>query len=116
VKLEGHSFRLTIMIGADDTWHHKPLYHEIVHRAHAAGLAGATVLRGIEGYGASSRIHTTRILSLSEDLPVVVIIVDAEEKIRGFLPQLDELVAEGLVIVDPVEVIRYVGRAGARAR
>jgi PII-like signaling protein len=102
--------RLTVLIGEDDVWHRKPLYHEIVHRAHEAGLAGATVLRGIEGYGASSRIHTSRILSLSEDLPVTIIIVDAEEKIRGFLPALDELVTEGLVIVDPVEVIRYVGR------
>jgi hypothetical protein len=81
-----------------------------VHRAHHAGLAGASVLRGIEGYGASSRIHTTRLLSLSEDLPVVIVIVDTEERIRAFLPQLDDLVTEGLVIIDPVEVIRYVGR------
>ena len=70
----------------------------------------ATVVRGIEGYGATSRIHTTRILSLAEDLPVAIIIVDAEERIRAFLPQLDELVTEGLVIIDPVEVIRYLGR------
>jgi len=110
MRLEGRALRLTILIGEDDVWHHKPLYHEIVHRAHAAGLAGATVLRGIEGYGASSRIHTSRILSLSEDLPVAVVMVDAEEKVRAFLPQLDELVTEGLVVVDPVEVIRYVGR------
>jgi PII-like signaling protein len=81
-----------------------------VHRAHRAGLAGASVLRGIEGYGASSRIHTARLLSLSEDLPIAIVIVDAEERIRGFLPQLDELVGEGLVIIDPVEVIRYAGR------
>lgn len=110
MKLEGSALRLTIFVGENDTWHHKPLYHEIVARAHAAGLAGASVLRGIEGYGASSRIHTTRILSLSEDLPLAVIIVDAEPKIRAFLPQLDELVDEGLVIIDPVEVIRYAGR------
>jgi PII-like signaling protein len=110
VKLEGGAVRLSIFIGEDDQWHRRPLYTEIVHRAHAAGLAGASVLRGIEGYGASSRIHTTRLLSLSEDLPVVVVIVDVEEKVRAFLPQLDELVSEGLVIIDPVEVIRYVGR------
>jgi PII-like signaling protein len=110
MKIEGPAVRLTVFVGADDTWHRKPLYTEIVHRAHVAGLAGASVLRGIEGYGASSRVHTTRLLSLSEDLPVAVIIVDAEEKIRAFLPQLDELVTEGLVILDPVEVIRYVGR------
>lgn len=115
MKIEGPALRLTVFVGEDDTWHHKPLYHEIVHRAHAAGLAGASVLRGIEGYGASSRIHTTRLLSLSEDLPVAVIIVDQEDRIRAFLPQLDELVAEGLVIIDPVEVIRYVGRPGSWA-
>ena len=110
MKIEGPAARLTIFLGEDDTWHHKPLYHETVSRAHHAGLAGASVLRGIEGYGASSRIHTSRLLSLSEDLPLVVIIVDQEDRIRAFLPQLDELVEEGLVIIDPVEVIRYVGR------
>jgi uncharacterized protein len=108
--IEGPALRLTIFIGEADRWHHRPLYTEIVHRAHAAGLAGASVLRGIEGYGASSRIHTNRLLSLSEDLPIVVVIVDAEERVRAFLQQLDELVTEGLVMVDPVEVIRYVGR------
>src|SRR5690349_24259684 len=104
MKIEGPAVRLTIFIGEDDTWRHKPLYAEIVHRAHAAGLAGASVLRGIEGYGASSRIHTSRLLSLSEDLPIAVVIVDDEERIRAFLPSLDEIVNEGLVIIDPVEV------------
>jgi len=107
--IKGPALRLTIVVGESAQWHHHPVYTEIVHRAHAAGLAGATVLRGIEGYGASRHIHTTRILSLSEDLPVVILIVDAEKKVRAFLPRLDELVTKGLVILDGVEVIRYVG-------
>ena len=116
MKIEGPAVRLTIFVGEDDVWHHKPLYHEIVHRAHAAGLAGASVLRGIEGYGASSRVHTTRLLSLSQDLPIAIVIVDQDDRIRAFLPQLDELVTEGLVILDPVEVIRYVGRPAGERR
>jgi PII-like signaling protein len=111
MRLTGPARRLTIFVGESDQFHHHPIYSEIVHRAHRAGLAGATVLRGIEGYGASSHIHTTRILSLSQDLPVAIIIVDERERIDAFLPQLDELVKEGLVIMDDVEVIRYVGRS-----
>ncbi|MFR9754001.1 DUF190 domain-containing protein [Nocardia sp. 004] len=111
-RLTGPALRLTVFIGESDTWRRKPLYSEIVHRANRAGLAGASVLRGIEGFGASSRIHTTRLLSLSEDLPIAVVIVDAADRIRAFLPQLDELVTEGLVILDEVEVIRYLGRQG----
>jgi PII-like signaling protein len=111
MKLEGRALRLTIYIGENDQVHHRPLYSEIVHRAHTAGLAGASAFRGLEGYGASSHIHTTRLLSLSEDLPIAVIIVDAEERVRAFLPQLDELVTEGLVMLDEVDVVRYVGRA-----
>ncbi|MGB8022033.1 MAG: DUF190 domain-containing protein [Candidatus Nanopelagicales bacterium] len=116
MKLEGPALRLSIFVGESDQWHHRPVYTEIVHRAHAAGLAGATVLRGIEGYGASSHVHTTRILSLAEDLPVAVIIIDTAERIHAFLPQLDELIAEGIVIIDPVDVIRYVGRPGKGPR
>jgi PII-like signaling protein len=110
-RLTGSALRVTVLIGEHDTWHHKPLYSEIVHRARAAGLAGASVFRGIEGFGASSLIHTSRLLSLSEDLPVAIVIVDTEEHVRSFLPQLDELVTEGLVVLDDCEVIRYVGRA-----
>ncbi|MFD3926075.1 DUF190 domain-containing protein [Streptomyces sp. NPDC058614] len=109
-RLTGRALRVTIFIGENDTWHHKPLYTEIVHRARAAGIAGASVFRGIEGFGASSLIHTSRLLSLSEDLPVAVVIVDTEERVRAFLPTLDALVSEGLVILDDCEVIRYVGR------
>jgi len=109
MRLTGTAQRLTIIVSDSDHWHHKSLFTEIVHRAHDAGLAGATVLHGVEGFGTSSRIHTTRILSLSEELPVVIIIVDSHDRIADFLPQLEEVVSEGLVILDDCEVIRYVG-------
>lgn len=115
MALTGAALRLSIFIGASDQHRRHPLYTEIVRRAHAAGLAGATVLHGVEGYGAHSRIHTARLLSLSEDLPVVVVIVDTEPKIRAFLPQLAELIGEGLVVVDPVEVIRSTTHGMRRA-
>lgn len=107
-RLAGRALRLTVLIGENDTWHHRPLYSEIVHRAHAAGLAGASVFRGIEGFGASALVHTARLLSLSEDLPVAIVVVDTEERVRAFLPQLDTLVTEGgLVLLDECEVVRY---------
>ena len=110
MKLDGTQKRLTVFIGESDRYGHTPLATEIVHRAHAAGLAGVSVFRGIEGYGASNHIHTTRILSLSDDLPVAIIIVDRADAIAAFLPTLDELITEGLVILDDVEVVKYVGR------
>jgi PII-like signaling protein len=111
MTLKGKACRLTVYVGEDDQWHHKPLYTEIVHRAHSFGLAGASVFRGLEGYGASSRIHSTRILSLSEDLPLAVVMVDHEERIREFMfSKLDELQIDGLVVLEDVEVIRYAGR------
>ena len=106
MSLQGPAARLTVFVKEDAQWHHHPVYTEIVHRAHAAGLAGASVFRGIEGYGRSQHIHTSRILSLAEDLPCSIVIVDTEEKIRAFLPQGDELVTDGLVMIDPVEVMR----------
>jgi uncharacterized protein len=105
--------RLSIYVGESDRYQHHPLYTEIVRRARAAGLAGATVLRGVEGFGASSVIHTARLLTMSEDLPMVVVIVDAPERIERFLPELDELITEGLVVREDVEVIKYVGRSPA---
>ena len=102
--------RLTIFIGESDRYHHHSLCTEIVHRARRSGLAGCSVFRGIEGFGASQRVHTAHVLSLSEDLPIAIVIVDSAERITQFLPQLDELITEGLVIVDDVEIVRYVGR------
>ena len=113
MNLEGHQQRLTIFVGESDHHGHTPLATEIVQRAHAAGMAGASVFRGVEGYGASNHIHTTRILSLSDDLPIAIVIVDSRERIDAFLPQLDELIAEGLVIREDVEVVKYSGRPPA---
>jgi uncharacterized protein len=110
MKLSGHALRLTVIVGLSDHWQHRPVYAEVVRRAHKAGLAGATVVQGIEGYGANSRIHTTHLFRLSEDRSMVVVIVDAAEKIRAFLPQLDELAIDGLVMLDEVDVVRYMAR------
>lgn len=110
MTMAGPALRLTVFVEEDDRFQHRPLYTEIVHRAHAAGLAGASVMRGIEGYGASSHVHTTRLLSMSQDLPVMIVIVDEAEKVRGFLSELDVLEIEGLAFVDEVEVVRYSGR------
>lgn len=98
------ALRATILLGENDTWHHKPLFAEIVHRAHAAGLAGASVFRGIEGFGATRVVHTTRLLSFSEDLPVAVVLVDTEERVRAFLPRLDDL-PDTLITLDPCELL-----------
>jgi uncharacterized protein len=110
MKIEGPATRLTIYFGECDQYKRRPLYHEIVQRAREAGLAGATVLRGIEGFGASSRLHTARFLSLSEDLPVVVVNVDRTDRIEQYLPQLDQLIGEGLVVREEVDIILYRGR------
>lgn len=113
MRLEGTQKRLTIFIGESDRVGHKSLADEIVHCAHGAGLAGATVFRGVEGFGASNHLHTTRILSLSDDLPIAIVIVDSAENIEAFLPDLDQLITEGLVILDDVEVVKYIGRGHA---
>ncbi len=110
MKLQGPQQRLSIYIGESDLHGQTPLATEIVQRTHSAGLAGASVFRGVEGYGASNHIHTTRILSLSDDLPIAIVIIDRPPAIVEFLPQLDELITEGLVVLDDVEVVRCVGR------
>ncbi len=110
MKLEGEGKLLRIFIGESDTWHGKPLYEAIVQVARSEGLAGATVLRGIEGFGADSRLHTSRILRLSEDLPVVIEIVDTAENVDSVLPKLDEMVGEGMLTIERVHVIAYRGQ------
>jgi PII-like signaling protein len=107
VRLEGEGKLLRLFIGESDTWHGKPLYQAIVERVRQEGLAGATVLRGIEGFGADSRIHTSRILRLSEDLPVVIEIVDTPEQIDRVVPILDEMVSEGMLTLERVQIVSY---------
>src|SRR5690348_9745882 len=98
---------LRIFIGEDDKAGHQPLYEAIVLKARAMKLAGATVLRGPMGFGHSSHLHTAKILRLSEDLPFVIEIVDSEEKIRAFLPELDGMMGSGLITLEKVEVLQY---------
>src|SRR5487761_391908 len=99
MELSGPAQRLTILIGEQDHVGHHSLATEIVKRAHAAGLAGVTVFRGVEGYGKSNHIHTTRILSLSDDLPVCIVIIDAAAAVEAFVEQIVELVEGGVVTV-----------------
>lgn len=105
---------LRIFLGENDRHEHRPLYEAIVLKAREAGLAGATVLRGPMGFGHSSHLHTAKILRLSEDLPLVIEMVDSEEKINAFLPTLDAIMGSGLVTIEKVKVLRYGnGSAGA---
>ncbi len=110
MKIEGRGLRACIYIGETHKHDGMPLYSAIVHLLHERGIAGATVLRGIEGFGRSSRIHTTRILRLSDDLPVLILVVDEEAKIRAVLPELDEMVKDGLITLEPVEGVAYRSR------
>ena len=107
MKLEGTGLLVRIYLGESDQWHGRPLYQAILERLRERGLAGATVLRGIEGFGAKQHLHSTRILSLSQDLPVLIEAVDTEEKVRAVLPELDEMLAEGLITLEKVNVIAY---------
>ena len=103
-------YLLRIFIGESDRHEHHPLYEQIVLKARAAGLAGATVSRGVMGFGKNSTVHTAKILRLSEDLPMVVEIVDSLERVEKFLPVLDELIADGLVTLEKIKVIHYKAR------
>jgi uncharacterized protein len=111
VRTEGSGKLLRIFVGEADRWEHQPLYTAIVEAARKAGLKGATVFKGIEGYGGHSTVHAARIFDVSSDLPVLIEIVDSEERVRAFLPRLDEMIKEGLVTLEAVEVVAY--RAGS---
>ena len=110
MQIPNDAVLLRIFIGESDRWHHQPLYEAIVLKAREAHLAGATMLRGPMGFGKSSRLHTSKILRLSMDLPIIIEIVDSEEKIQAFLPALDAMIGGGLVTLEKVRVIHY--RAG----
>lgn len=107
MKIEGEGSLLRIFIGESDRWQGAPLYEAIIRKAREAGLAGATAWRGIEGFGRHSVIHTTNILRLSTDLPIIVEIVDTSEKIQNFLPTLDEMVQEGMITVEKAHIVAY---------
>lgn len=107
MKLTGEAQLLRIFIGESDQWQGRPLYEALVLKARELHLAGATVLRGPMGYGAHSRLHTTKVLRLSQDLPFIIEIVDTKDKIESLLPFIDEVVREGLVTLENVQVIQY---------
>lgn len=107
MKIPEEGKLLRIFIGEQDEWHGQPLYEAIVHLAKKEGMAGATVIKGMMGFGCKSHMHTAKLLRLSEDLPIIVEMVDSEEKISRFLTYLDEMVKEGLITVEKAHVILY---------
>jgi len=115
MKLAGTAKMLRIYFGEDDKWNDKPLYRAIVEKCRELDIAGATVFRGIEGYGASTLIRRTHHLTFSHDAPLMVSVIDSEEKIQKLLPLLDEMVDEGLIAMSDVEVIKYVHQDGVRS-
>ena len=110
MRIDGPALLVRIYIGEADRLGGRPLYQAVVEHLRDRGLAGVTVLRGIEGFGAHSRLHTTRILRLSEDLPMLIEVVDREDRVRAVLPELDAMIPEGLITLEKVEVLAY--RAG----
>jgi uncharacterized protein len=107
LKISSEAKLVRIFVGESDRWHGAPLYEAIVRKVREMGLAGATVIRGVEGFGANSLIHTAKILRLSEDLPILIEIVDQEDRIATILPILDEMIGEGLITMERVEIIKY---------
>ncbi len=116
MKLEGKATMLRIHFGEDDKWQGKPLYRAIVEKCRELDIAGATVFRGIEGYGASTLIRKPHhLLSFSHDAPVMVSVIDSDDKVRKLIPQLDAMVADGLIAISEVEVVKYVHQDGVRS-
>ena len=107
MKIPEHGKLLRIFIGEADKWKGQPLYEAIIHLAKKEGMAGATALKGFMGFGCKSHMHTAKLLRLSEDLPIIIEMVDSEEKINRFLPYLDEMVKEGLITLEKANVIMY---------
>ena len=107
MTIEGDALRLTIYVGSQDTWHGKNLAAAIVERCRSLGMAGATITRGIMGFGKNSRIHRAHFLGISDDLPERIEVVDRAERIEALLPALDEIVGAGLIVVEDVQVVRY---------
>jgi PII-like signaling protein len=107
MKIEGEGQLLRIFVGESDQWEGRPLYEAIVQTARKSGIAGATVLRGFMGFGANSHIHTAKVLRLSEDLPMVIEIVDQADKVQAILPELDKMVSEGMITLEKVNIIAY---------
>jgi PII-like signaling protein len=112
MRIEGPGKQVRIFIGESDRWQNRSLADAILEMVRSEGLAGATVLRGTGGFGAHSRIHTSHVLRLSEDLPIVIEVIDTPERIENVLPKLDEMVAEGLIVISDVEIILYRHREG----
>ena len=108
MKLQGHAKMLRIHFGENDKWQGQPLYRAIVEKCRQLDMAGATVLRGVEGYGASTLIHRRHLLSFSSNAPLMVTVIDTEEQIQKLLPALEEMVSEGLLAISEVEVLKYV--------
>jgi len=115
MKIEGSAKMLRVHFGEDDKWNDKPLYRAIVEKCRELDIAGATVFRGIEGYGASTLIRRPHHLSFSHDAPVMVTVIDSDDKIQKLLPILDQMVAEGLIAISDVEVIKYSHQDGMRS-
>jgi PII-like signaling protein len=112
MKISGPGKQLRIFIGESDRWHHRSLADAVLEMLRSEGLAGATVTRGLAGFGAHSRIHTAHILRLSEDLPIVIEVIDSPERVEKVLPRLDEMVQEGLIVISDVEILLYRHRDG----